>query len=56
MIGKTRSDQMVFFGVRQTSVSAAGIVVAMRSLLPLLRKVEFAKNNNKKKYLMALDQ
>jgi len=43
LISKTRSEQVVFSGVRQTSVSAGGIGVVMRTIPLLLRKAEFTK-------------
>ena len=39
LIGKTLAEQMVFSGVRQTLVSAGGIVFAMRTIPPIAKKV-----------------
>ena len=38
LIGKTRSEQEVFSGVRQTSVLAGDIVVSMRTIPPVAKK------------------
>jgi hypothetical protein len=43
IIGKTRSEQVLFSGVRQMSVLAGGIVVAMRTIPPVAKNVEFTK-------------
>ena len=43
LIGKTWSEHVVFSGVRQISISAGAIVVAMRTIPLLLRKAEFTK-------------
>ena len=38
LIGKTRSEQEVFSGVRLTSVLAGDIVVSMRTIPPVAKK------------------
>ena len=43
IIGKTRSEQVLFSGVRQMSVLAGGIDVAMRTIPPVAKNVEFTK-------------
>lgn len=38
LIGKTRSEQVVFFDVRQSLVSAGSIVVAIGTISPVAKK------------------
>ena len=38
IIGRSPSEQVVFSGIQQTSISAGGIIVAMRTIPPVAKK------------------